>query len=303
MYSQKQIMAIYQKWLIGLDNTAMDNHLFRFINIANNPLSYEELHFVHIASSIGLTDKVGPQNEVEDGLERIKRELEEKITENLPGKKFHLHVIHGNPAKDLIKISKKTDPDLLVLGRKENSGAEGVKPEELVAVANCSSLLLPAYNSYSFEKIIVAIDFSKISKLAFNKAYEITSKEGTDLLVQHVCMVPSDFRRTGKNYDEYADKQKSMAQNEADEFLQGFDSKLNIEYTYADKNEIADSIAAFAKDKKADLLIMGSKGRTNAASVFLGSIAEKTANQLANVPLMVVKEKNSNMGLLQSIIN
>ena len=208
-------MMTFNKWLVGLDNTDMDKNLFRFINSDNKPITYQELYFLHIAHSVGLTEKVTQQNDVNDGVAKIEEELENKIRENLPGKDFKLIVMHGNPAKDLIKISKDLDPDLLVLGRKPISGAEGVIPEELVAVSNCSTLLLPGYTSYSFENIMAAIDFSKISKSALLTAKEIANNTGAKLQVQHVCMIPSDFRRTGKSYEEYADKQQSIAEKKS----------------------------------------------------------------------------------------
>jgi nucleotide-binding universal stress UspA family protein len=296
-------MVTFNKWLVGLDNTDMDKNLFGFINSDNKPIAYQELYFLHIAHSVGLTEKVAQQNDLKDGIAKVEEELENKIRKNLPGKDFKLIVVHGNPGKDIIKISKDMDPDLLVLGRKPDSGAEGVIPEELVAVSNCSALLMPRNTDYYFENIVAAIDFSKISKFALITAKEIANTTGAMLQVQHVCMIPSDFRRTGKSYEEYADKQKSIAEKKAKDFFQDIQSEPDIHYTFADKNKTADSIAAFVKEHNADLVIMGSKGRTHAAAVLLGSIAEQTAKNLTDVPLMVIKEKNANLNWLQAMAN
>lgn len=94
-----------------------------------------------------------------------------------------------------------------------------------------------------------------------------------------------------------------LPRKKAKDFFQDLQSEPEIHYTFADKNETADSIAAFVNEHNADLVIMGSKGRTNAAAVLLGSVAEQTAKNLADVPLMVIKEKNANLNWFQAMAN
>ena len=53
--------------------------------------------------------------------------------------------------------------------------------------------------------------------------------------------------------------------------------------------------------KKGDLIVIGSKGRTRAASLLLGSVAVKLLDMNCYMPMIIVKNQQKNMGFLQAL--
>jgi nucleotide-binding universal stress UspA family protein len=82
-----------------------------------------------------------------------------------------------------------------------------------------------------------------------------------------------------------------------------FLEELDCQYVLDDDDSPADKIFGFASDQKADMIVMGSKGRTGLSSILLGSVAEKVIKYDSDIPLMIVKEKGENMGFLKALLN
>ena len=57
-----------------------------------------------------------------------------------------------------------------------------------------------------------------------------------------------------------------------------------------------------ATELGADMIIMASRGRTGLASILLGSVAEKMVLYDSNIPLMIIKNKNENLGFFKALM-
>jgi len=300
-------MHLANHFLIGLDRTEFDKYLLNFVKKCGRVLPYQKLHFLHLADENDLSDQKKRSKGESD--EEINSELESEVASKVYAEfpeqnKVEVEVTEGNPGKDLLKISRTISPDYLILGRKEPSGSLGVKPENFITNSTCSTILVPAKEYCDLKKFHVAIDFSEISLMALKQAVDLSSKNDAELFVQHVISIPPDFKRSGKSYEEYTKKQEEIFQNQANDFLKeaNLSKEISIHFTFCRKGNTADCIADFAREVGADLLIIGSKGRTNAASVLLGSIAKKVAKRIKKIPLMVIKKKNENLKLIDAIL-
>jgi len=85
-------------------------------------------------------------------------------------------------------------------------------------------------------------------------------------------------------------------QEESMEGLHGFLHKINLDsrnprhhISIHSKNEnLVDALSQAIKETKADLLVMGNKGKTGAKSIFLGSSVIKSINAIKDCPILTI---------------
>ena len=141
-------------------------------------------------------------------------------------------------------------------------------------------------------KVLVSIDGSKHSAKAID--YLITHSamfegKGSGLVVLHVepDVIPPEVTQ-------YIPK-KSIADWYADQIKAAIKSatakldKAKIQYKLVQKvGHVADTILAEAKTAKADMIVMGSHGRSSLMNLIMGSIATQVLSQ-AKQPVLIVK--------------
>lgn len=144
--------------------------------------------------------------------------------------------------------------------------------------------------------ILVPVDFSPYSEAALVFAADLADCVGKSLLVLHVVHDPGDepgyYNRALKK------KQLQRIEDAAAEMLEAFlakvkkrlpDSKpLQQTQSVLVKGLPRNRILEVAEQKKAGMIVMGSKGETGLKRLALGSVAERVV-QLASVPVTVVK--------------
>jgi nucleotide-binding universal stress UspA family protein len=164
-------------------------------------------------------------------------------------------------------------------------------------------MMVPEDFKFKLKKMVVPVDFSKHSKLVVEEALALKKENKLDLTLLNIFTVPSGYHKTGKDYDEFAIIMKGHAKIDFQEFVKrnDFPEDLNCQFVLDDDDSPADKIFDFASDQKADMIVMGSKGRTGLASILLGSVAEKVVKYASDIPLMIVKEKGENMGFLKAL--
>ncbi len=142
-------------------------------------------------------------------------------------------------------------------------------------------------------RILVPFDFSEYSEKAFTWALAMAERWRARLLLLHVVPQPSYppmLMGTYFNVAEFEASLKTEAEARAKEFVGKtshktvpIDAKIIIGEPFSD-------ICRIAEEEKADLLIMGSHGRTGLSHVLLGSVAERVV-RYAPCPVLVVGKK------------
>ena len=298
-----------ERLLVALDLTEMDDILIQYTSTMAEYFQTEKVYFFHVANSFELPEEVrtsypdllAPTDESIQNAIEIKIEKEwksgyscEKVVE----------LKEGNPTDQLLKWIDIKNVDMLVMGRKRNLKGSGVLPQKVTKVAHSSVLLVPETLSQQLKTVVVPVDFSKHSKLAMEEAISLTQKTGAELKALNTYKVPSGYHKTGKSREEFAEIMKGHAQKDFENFISknNFENGFTCDFVHDDDSP-ADTIFNYAKSKNADLIIMGSKGRTGLASILLGSVTEKVINYDADIPLMVIKEKEENMGFFKALLN
>jgi universal stress protein A len=143
--------------------------------------------------------------------------------------------------------------------------------------------------SLKLRTILVPVDFSERSRAALNYAVTLAGDFGGSLLVLHVL---DPLLVAGRLESARLRQLKTSSRGEAVKQLQalsrelvqtGVRTKLFLRHGPA-----TDIIVAFAVAKKADLIIMGSQGRTGLSRLLIGSVAERVVRH-AFCPVLVVR--------------
>jgi nucleotide-binding universal stress UspA family protein len=140
--------------------------------------------------------------------------------------------------------------------------------------------------------IVVAIDGSDLSRRAADYAVSLAKEK--DAKVSAVAVVKfhqSDaFRGSTATLDKFIKIQASIAQGWLDSIRENAD-KDNVKFesrVIKTRTNIPEEIIKYANDKKSDLIVMGTRGRTGFKKVLLGSVASAVVSH-AGCPVMVVR--------------
>src|SRR5579872_6617488 len=148
----------------------------------------------------------------------------------------------------------------------------------------------------NFTKIVAATDFSEDSTLALGYAEELARRFGAEIILLHVdqalppVMISPEI---GPVMDvgamtRIAEEQRMMAQKELDKLVNRMrDSGLKARSLLKVGSPFLEVIHA-AQGEGADLIVMGTHGRTGIAHVLMGSVAERVV-QKAHCPVLTIR--------------
>ena len=142
-----------------------------------------------------------------------------------------------------------------------------------------------------FKTILFATDFSESSDYAFQYAFALAKKFGARLLVMHVINEPVDLRgfyvphiSFEKLEEEIEEGAKKMMEKFCRTHIREYD---NFE-TLIVPGIPYDEIIKKAAESSADLIVLGTHGRTGLDHVLFGSTAEKVVRK-SPVPVMTIR--------------
>lgn len=301
-------MYQFKRILIALDLSDNDQILYRFVSHICSRIKIDKLYFVHITKTLEwppeiiekYPDCLAPMDENIEHM--IKEQMSKYLSKNLISHSEIL-VLEGNPEENLLKQVKIKEIDLLVMGKKSIKNGSGHIAKKMANIAQCSIALI----SNSFAKaldsefqMMVSVDFNESSQNATKTAEIIRDANDAKVLIHHVYSVPSGYHYSGKSFDEFAEIMKKNAKEKMDKLLKDIkidSSNSKIIYSLDKKDNIVKEITKTAEKEKVHLIVIGSKGRTPSASIFLGSTAEKLISS-TDKNVLIVKDKKSNLDLL-----
>ena len=141
-------------------------------------------------------------------------------------------------------------------------------------------------------RIVHPTDFSTASRAAFAKAVEMAKADRGELLLVHVLSpvmpVPGDGYISPKVYDEIAASTRAWAQKQLDKLLAKAKAAGARVKGLLVEGVPHEQIVRLAKSKRADVVVMGTHGRSGLAKLFLGSVAGRVV-AAAPCPVLTVR--------------
>lgn len=142
-----------------------------------------------------------------------------------------------------------------------------------------------------YKTILAAVDFSDVSAGALRVAADLSRRLGAQLKVVHVVQpqpVPLPLEGSAIYMDEVQSWQLEEAEKSLAAFIQEHCAPGSVSVTKVRSGVAATEISAAAVDIGADLIVLGTHGRSGLKHLLMGSIAESVL-RVAPVPVLCVR--------------
>ena len=298
-------MYRYKRLLVGLNIDDQDSKLIRFASLVSRMAESEQVTFVHVFRAPADMVNIDPDHEatLQTAVAELREDLERVVNlyfEGPPEIEVRCELIEGAPLTELLQMARMQDTDLILVG-KDRYG--GTLAEKLARKAPCSVLIIPPNTRPSINKVLVPVDFSDHATEAMEVAVAFSDAAGLEELHPlHVYSVPTGYFKTGMSYDQFAAMVCKYAVEHYERFIEKIDlRRLEATPHFMLEDDIPHAICEMVDEQEADLLVLGSRGRTNSAAVLLGSVTEKMI-RTTDVPIVAVKKKGANLSFLDALL-
>ena len=143
----------------------------------------------------------------------------------------------------------------------------------------------------AFRRILHPTDFSRASAPALRRAVALARACRAPLVLLHVMTPPSPFIGEGTPPSSYADllilARRSAKRRLAAALARARRGRVRAQAVFTEGLPV-DEILRAARRTRADLIVMGTHGRTGVSRVFMGSVAERVVRE-SRCPVLTVR--------------
>lgn len=231
--------------------------------------------------------------------ETVDQQVRAELAEQVNGAGFpvtpSVRVETGVPHQCIIRLAGELSVDLIIIGPgRTNTLAKhifGSTGDRVVRMAPAPVLVVRRAPSTPYRRVVVAIDFSAMSKGAL-KAARLVTPDAKRMLV-HACEIPAQFEMammrtavSGADAESYRLSRLERSRQKLTEFAQRHGSR---EKNLVQIGEPANLLIAMSREGKADLIALGTQGRNALAQALLGSVARHVLSH-ADCDILIVND-------------
>jgi nucleotide-binding universal stress UspA family protein len=222
---------------------------------------------------------VAAQNVASALLQKQVRNLQE-----VDGVQAHYRVMLGIPPDGIARAAEEIDADILVVGSHRKASLKdifvGTTAERTIRMSRLPILTANGEPAGPYRYVLAAVDFSHGTADAVRVAAAYANESRTPLAVVHVYDTPASSLIAGTSLtDDQVEEQRSgemaRAADELDAFMDALKCAGIRKMLRPHETSIADEILAVAGEVAADLVVIGTRGRSGIAKLLLGSVAEE----------------------------
>jgi nucleotide-binding universal stress UspA family protein len=301
-------MKYFAKAMIGLDLTEMDDILIEKTIVFLKFLGIDKCYFVHVAKDLAI-----PQEILEKHPELLSpsdESIEAMIADKLKHFDFPENIeieIFAEEGEDQLEVLLRwaliKDVDLIIMGRKETLEGNGSLAKGIAKKAPCSILMLQEKRAAGLpKKIMVPTDFSDHTEMIYEFSERICKDLHAELIPVHIYQVPHGYSKTGKTFEEFSEIMKENANKDFKKFLHKNNHRdLDCHFVLNESGDEGKLLLEEANKIDADMILLGSRGRTKSAAILLGSVAEKLVMVNNVLPMLIFKKKGETVGFFEAL--
>ncbi len=196
----------------------------------------------------------------------------------------------------IVDEAAKRKSTMIIMGRRGRTGLQrimiGSVTARVIGHAPCTVLVVPRAAEFACRRLLLAVDGSTYSDAAAAEAIAMTKQLGSRLtiitVVPSVSMSPMDIVSSQMQRDLIAEKEMREAERTVNKASEAAKSAGIHADSLIMGGKPPEAILQAAKEQQADLIVLGSHGKTGVEKLLMGSVAERVI-VLAPCPVMVVK--------------
>jgi nucleotide-binding universal stress UspA family protein len=283
-------MGKYKKILVAVDSSeSSKNALHQAFKLAN-----EEKCWITVTSVVppyeGEIEILG----VKDIRAALRKPCEDALDEVQKIAKTERMLVktvcqEGEVYERIVDLADAENCDVIVMGRRGLRRIErtliGSVTARVIGHTQRDVLVVPNGTTVGWKTIVLATDGSKYSAAAAERAIAFAKSYGGELKVLSVVDVPSEFYADAPQaVEDLVRKAKGFV---ADVKKQAEAAGVSAE-TFVVEAEAYQAVNNLAQEQKANMIVLGSHGRTGLRRLLMGSVTEAVIGH-ASCPVLIVK--------------
>jgi len=189
-------------------------------------------------------------------------------------------VFHGDePYQDIVRLASENRVDMIIVGRHGRTGLVrlmmGSVAAKVIGHAPCNVLVVSPTARIEFKNILIATDGSRYSQTAIHEAIGIAKRCNGSLVALSVASADAE-RKAAEDTVRYATELAAKEGVKAEGI-----TIIGKPY---------EAIVETAKQKRADLIVVGSHGRRGLERLLMGSVTERVIGH-TEAGVLVVKAR------------
>lgn len=224
---------------------------------------------------------------VPDRVEQAAREAQKQIDAlaeraRAEGVRAETILRHGSdPYHEFVRVANERHGDVIVIGRRTRNDLArlmvGDSTAKVIGLAACSVLVVPRGTRMPEQRVLVATDGSRLGDAAAYSAIRLAARCSLPLTAVAVS-APDNEPEQQAELAAVLERVRSAAT----------EAGVEAECLHERGRRPYEVITATAQKRKADLLVMGSHGRTGLSRLLMGSVSERVIGD-ARCPVLIVK--------------
>ena len=203
-----------------------------------------------------------------------------------------------DPYKYIVDEAAKHQVSMIIMGRRGRKGLKrlmmGSVTAKVIGHSPCNVLVVPRAARLEFRKILVATDGSKYSNAAASEAVAIAKRCGANLIaasvVPYESISPLGIVHSEMQWELVTQESRKAAESNIKNVKEIAEKEdVKIEELILEGRPY-EAIINAAKEKRVDLIVVGSHGRTGLDRLLMGSVTERVIGH-ADCAVLVVKIK------------
>jgi nucleotide-binding universal stress UspA family protein len=271
-------MEAVRRIVAPIAKTGDEEHLLRYAAMVCSLAPGAEVHCVHVRRPSSVYPEL---TRIDEEWQELCRHCDAPCGRGV----VRLHMLEGDVTDEILRFAVQVKAEVIVVGASRR-GVRRSLARRLAMQAPCSVWVVPHESPIRIGKVLVPIDFSTRAADALSVATSIAASAGLEECeALHVFF--NDARVT---YDEYPEVLRQDKESAFHIFAARIDLHgVDVKPRFVEAPLVAHAIERVAAETHADLIVMGTRGRSRSAAVLLGSETDQMLRS-AMIPILAVKQ-------------